>query len=355
MATSGDPRDPIDLRSDTVTRPTPAMRKAMAEAEVGDDVAGDDPTVNRLQRMAAERLGKEDGLFVPSGTMANLVSALVHCRQGECIVMDQSAHTRVYEVGGATAVGGILMDPVPSCPDGQPDPQAYEAAVYPRNLHHPRTRLLWVETTSNRGGGTVVTRETMRAIRQVADRHGLALHVDGARIWNSAVAQGCSGADLVRDADSAMFCFSKGLCAPVGSMIVGTRDFIAEALRRRKMLGGGMRQVGVIAAAAIVALETMVDRLREDHDKAKELAQGIESIPGLSLAMPAVQTNMVYFATEGLGVSPRAFVTELGTEGVLCYDTGNRIRLVTHYDVPAERIPDAVARMGRVAERMAVR
>jgi len=354
MGTDGfAPGDVVDLRSDTVTKPTPAMRRAMAEAEVGDDVAGDDPTVNRLEALAAERVGKEAGLFVPSGSMANLVSALVHCAPGEAIVMDRNAHTRIYEVGAVTALGGILMDPVEPLPDGQPDPAAYEAAVFPNNIHHPCTRLLWVENTSNRGGGTVVTRETMTAIRAIADRHGLGLHVDGARIFNSAVAQCCSAADLLADADSAMFCFSKGLCAPIGSLVVGSRGFVAAARRKRKMVGGGMRQVGVIAAAALVALDTMVDRLAEDHAKAKELAAGIEATPGLSIAMPAVQTNMVYFSTAGLGVPPAEFVEGLKSQGVLCYATGDRIRLVTHHDVPPEAIPHAVERIGRAAEAFA--
>jgi len=351
MATSGfAPGDIVDLRSDTVTRPTPAMRRAMAEAEVGDDVAGDDPTVNKLEAVAAARVGKEAGLFVPSGSMANLVCALVHCAPGEAVIMDRNAHTRIYEVGAVTALGGILMDPVEPLPDGRPDPAAYEAAIFPDNIHHPRTRLLWIENTSNRGGGTVVTVETTKAVRAVADRHGLGVHVDGARIFNSAVAQGCSASDLLADADSAMFCFSKGLCAPIGSMIVGSRDFIAAARRKRKMVGGGMRQVGVIAAAALVALDTMVNRLAEDHAKAKELAAGIETTPGLAIAMPAVQTNMVYFSTDRLGVPPQQFVDELKALGVLCYATGPRIRLVTHHDVPPEAIPHAVERIGRAAE-----
>lgn len=340
----------IDLRSDTVTKPTPAMRKAMAEAEVGDDVAGDDPTVNRLQDYAAERLGKEAGLFVPSGSMGNTVCALAWCQPGDAIVMDRFAHTRIYEVGALTAVGGILMDPVPALQDGQPDPDGFEAEIRPNNLHSPRTRLLWIENTSNRAGGAVVTPETTARIRSLADRYGLALHIDGARIWNSAVAQGCDASELVAPADSVMFCFSKGLCAPIGSMVLGTREFIEVARRKRKMLGGGMRQVGVVAAAAMVALETMVDRLAEDHWKAAELASGIAAIPGLELAGPPVRTNMVYFSTVSLGVSAAAFAERLCAAGVLCYPTGDRIRLVTHHDVPSEAIPVAVERIGREAE-----
>lgn len=341
----------IDLRSDTVTKPTPAMRRAMAEAEVGDDVAGDDPTVNRLQAVAAERLGKEAGLFVPSGTMGNLIAGLVHCQPGEAIVMDALCHSRIYEVGGITALGGVLMDAVPSRPDGQPDVAGYERAIHPDNLHAPRTRLLIFENTGNRAGGACVTAETARRLREVADRHGLRVHVDGARIFNSAVAQGVPASELVAPADSVMFCFSKGLCAPVGSMLVGSREFIAAALRKRKMLGGGMRQVGVLAAAAIVALETMVDRLAEDHAKARDLAEGVSRIEGLTVPH-AVQTNMVYIRTpESLAAADLARVLVEG--GVLCFATGPAsIRFVTHHDVPAEAIPVAVQRIERAVERL---
>ena len=338
----------IDLRSDTVTRPTEAMRQAMAEAEVGDDVAGDDPTVNALESASAERLGKEAGLFVPSGTMGNLIAALVHCRPGNAIIMDQHAHTRVHEVGGVAALGGIIIDPVIAAPDGQPMPEAFEAAVHPADIHHPITRALWVENTNNRAGGTVVTPETMAAIREVADRHGLVVHVDGARLFNSAVAQGVDAADLVRDADTVMFCFSKGLCAPVGSMLVGSEAFIARARRTRKMLGGGMRQVGVLAAPALLALETMVDRLVEDHAKAAALTRGIESIDGLELAMHAVQTNMVYFRSTSPQWPSTKLAAALCDAGVLCFDVQADVRLVCHHDVPSEHIPLAIERIAEV-------
>lgn len=341
----------IDLRSDTVTKPTPAMRKAMAEAEVGDDVAGDDPTVNRLEAAAAERLGKEAGLFVPSGTMGNLIAALVHCRPGDAMIMGQFAHNRIYEAGGVAALGGIIIDPVPDLADGQPDPAGFEAAIHSDNMHHPVTRALWVENTNNRAGGAVVTPQTMTKIREIADHHGLILHVDGARIFNSAVAQGVEAAELVRDADTAMFCFSKGLCAPVGSMLVGPKDLIEQGRRKRKMLGGGMRQVGVIAAPALLALETMVERLAEDHAKAAELAEGIAATPGLELAMPAVQTNMVYFRCTDPAWPPPTLATALTEAGVWCFDVGDAVRMVCHHDVPAEHIPPAVETVCRVMDQ----
>ncbi len=335
-----------------MTRPSPAMRRAMAEAEVGDDVAGDDPTANRLQALAAERLGKEAGLFVPSGTMGNLICALVHCLPGDAIVMDELCHSRIYEVGGISALGGVLMDSVPSRPDGQPDAAGYERAIHPDNLHAPRTRLLIFENTSNRGGGACVTAESARALREVADRHGLAVHMDGARLFNSAVAQGVEAAELAAPADSLMFCFSKGLCAPVGSMILGTREFIGQALRKRKMLGGGMRQVGVLAAAAIVALETMVDRLAEDHEKAAELAEGVRRIGGITVPHE-VQTNMVYIRTDGTGIEAPKLARALQEDGVWCFSTGPwSIRFVTHHDVPASAIPVAVERIARALERL---
>lgn len=338
----------IDLRSDTVTRPTPAMLRAMVEAEVGDDVAGDDPTVSLLEETTAARLGKEAGLFVPSGTMGNLIACLVHCRPGDAIIMDQHAHTRVHEVGGTAALGGIVVDPVPSASDGQPVPEAFEAAIHPDDIHHPITRLLWVENTNNRAGGTIVTPSTMAAIRDVADRHSLAVHVDGARIFNSAVAQGLDAADLTRDADTVMLCFSKGLCAPVGSIVVGSESFIARARRKRKMVGGGMRQAGVLAAPALVALETMVDRLGEDHAKARELAEGILAIDGLELDLATVQTNMVYFRSTSPRWPAPQLTAALNEAGVLCYGMGADVRLVCHHDVPAEHIPIAVERIAGV-------
>jgi threonine aldolase len=249
----------IDLRSDTVTLPTPAMREAMATAEVGDDVLGEDPTINRLEAMAAERVGKEAGLFVSSGTMANLVSVLTHCARGEEIIVGDHGHIFLFEAGGASAVGGIHSRQVPNQPDATLDLAQVEAAIRPDDDHSPRTRLICLENTHNRCGGACLTPEYMGQVRALADRYGLKIHLDGARVFNAAVALGVDVRKLTRDADSVSFCLSKGLSAPVGSLVCGPADFIHEARRARKVLGGGMRQGGVIAAAGVVALEQMVD------------------------------------------------------------------------------------------------
>jgi threonine aldolase len=286
----------IDLRSDTVTLPTPAMRQAMFEAELGDDVLGEDPTVNRLEAMAAERLGKEASLFVASGTMANLVCLLAHCQRGQEAIMGHMAHTFLFEAGGAAAVGGIHPRTVPNQPDGTLDLGDVEAAIRPTdNPHHPRSRLVCLENTHNRCGGAVLTPAYMSQVRALADRHRLAIHLDGARVFNAAIALGVPVSELARDADSVSFCLSKGLSAPVGSMVCGSSALVNEARRQRKLLGGGMRQAGVLAAAGIVALETMVDRLAEDHSNARKLAEGLAGLPGIVLDPKRVETNLVIF------------------------------------------------------------
>lgn len=326
----------IDLRSDTVTRPTARMREAMASAEVGDDVYGDDPTTNRLQEMAAETLGFEAALFAPSGTQANLVALMSHCERGDEYIVGQRAHTYRTEGGGAAVLGSIQPQPVENRADATMDPAAVEAVIKPDNIHHPRTRLICLENTM---AGQVIPLENLAAMRDVADRHGLAMHLDGARIFNAAVALGVDVRTISGHFDSVAFCLSKGLGAPVGSILCGSREFIRKALRWRKVTGGGMRQVGVLAAAGIVALEHHVQRLAEDHANARQLARGLAELEWLSVNMEQVQTNMV-FATMNSG-SPESLAEHLARQGVLAR-TGRSMRLVTHLDVSGEDVERAV-------------
>ncbi len=333
----------IDLRSDTVTKPTPAMRRAMVEAEVGDDVLGDDPTVQRLEELAAGRLGKEAALFVPSGTMGNLISLLVHCGRGDEVILGDQAHTYVYEAGGSSAVGSIHPRPLPNRPDGTIDLALLEASIRPDDIHAPRTKLITLENTHNRCGGAVLPVAYMDAAAELARRRGLALHLDGARIFNAAVALGVDVQDLVRGCDSVSFCLSKGLGAPVGSVVVGSRAFIHEARRARKLVGGGMRQAGVIAAAGIVALTEMVDRLAEDHANARRLAEGIASLPGIVLDPATVQTNIVIFALQRPDLSPQQLTARLHEQSVWLFAIGGqRLRAVTNYHVTAQDIELAI-------------
>lgn len=330
----------VDLRSDTVTLPTAAMREAMASAPLGDDVYGEDPTVNQLERIAAERLGREAGLFVPSGTMANLVCLLSHCRRGDEAIMGHLAHTFLFEAGGSAAVGAIHPRTVANQPDGTLGLSDVEAAIRePSNTHYPRTRLICLENTHNRCGGAVLTPQYLAAIKGLADEHGLALHLDGARIFNAAVALGLDVSSLARHADSVTFCLSKGLSAPVGSLVCGSGEFVREARRQRKLLGGGMRQAGVLAAAGIVALEQMVDRLAEDHANAKRLAAGLAQLPSILLDAARVQTNIVIFDLVPGGPSPMDVVRALAVRGIRVGAIGGqRFRAVTHHGIEAEDI-----------------
>lgn len=333
----------IDLRSDTVTKPTPAMRRAMAEAEVGDDVLGDDPTVKRLEALAAGRLGKEAGLFVPSGTMGNLVSLLVHCGRGDEVILGDQAHIYVYEQGGSAAVGSIHPRPLPNLPDGRIDLALIEAAIRGDDVHAPRTRLICLENTHNRCSGAVLPVDYMAAVGDLARRHGLRLHLDGARVFNAAAALGVDVRRLVADCDSVSFCLSKGLAAPVGSVIVGSAAFVKEARRARKVLGGGMRQSGVIAAAGIVALTEMVDRLAEDHAHARQLAEGIAGLPGIGIDPARVQTNIVIFELDHPALSPSQLAAQLAERGVwLLAIGGKRLRAVTNYHVSRDDVARTV-------------
>ena len=306
----------IDLRSDTVTLPTPAMREAVYNAELGDDVFGEDPTTKRLEQMAAERMGKQAGLLVASGTMGNLVCILTHCARGEEVILGDQCHTFLYEAGGMSALGGIHPHTIRNQADGTMRLEDIKAAVRGKNVHFPRTRLICLENTHNRCNGSALTPEYIDAVAALAKKHDLSVHLDGARIFNAAVALGLDVKELTRSVDSVSFCLSKGLSAPVGSVVCGSSEFIAEARRTRKVLGGGMRQSGIIAAAGITALEEMVDRLAEDHKNARRLAEGIAAIGGLSIELANVQTNIIYFELASNRLTADELVTKLGKKGV---------------------------------------
>ena len=336
--------DIIDLRSDTITRPTEAMRKAMATAEVGDDVFGEDPTVNRLEEMAARRMGKPAALLVSSGTMGNLAAQLTHCGRGDETILGDQSHVFFYEQGGAAALGGIHPRTLTNAADGTIPVEAIEAAIRPDDVHFPRTRLVILENTHNRCKGTPLPPEYMQAVGQVARRHGLKLHVDGARIFNAAVALNVDAAELTAPADSVTFCLSKALAAPVGSVLCGGEAFIAQARRVRKSLGGGMRQAGVIAAAGIVALEEMVARLAEDHANAKTLAEGLANIDGLEIDPQRIQTNIVYYRVSKSGLDAPTLVAQLADNGVRVLPTAaDQMRAVLNYHVTAEDVDRALA------------
>ncbi len=323
----------IDLRSDTVTRPTPAMRQAMAQAEVGDDVYGEDPSVNRLQEKAAEMLGKQAGLFVASGTMGNLVAMLAHCQRGDEAILGNKAHTFLFEAGGISALGGVHSCQLPNQADGTLALENIEAAIRPDDAHHPITRLLALENTHNRCGGSVLTPEYTRAASELAHQHGLSVHLDGARLFNAAAALEVPACALAEPVDSVSICLSKGLCAPVGSVLVGSEAFIQRAHRMRKMLGGGMRQAGILAAAGLVALEEMTGRLAEDHARARRLAQGLAKLPGLVLDPGTPHTNMIFAGlAEALPYDAQEVATNLLKHGVKVGVSGKRrFRLVLHY------------------------
>jgi threonine aldolase len=340
----------IDLRSDTVTRPTPAMRRAMAEAEVGDDVYGEDPTINRLQELAAHMLGKEAGLFVASGTMGNLAAILAHCNRGDEVILGDKAHTFLFEAGGISALGGVHSCQLPNQPDGTLEIGAIRAAIREEDDHHPVTRLISLENTHNRCGGVALSVDYTRQVKALAEEYGLLLHLDGARLFNAAIALGVSAKELAEPADSVTVCLSKGLCAPVGSVLCGSEAFIRQARRIRKQLGGGMRQAGVLAAAGIVALETMVERLAEDHARARRLAQGLSSVPGLILDAGTPHTNMVYLSLdETIPLSAEQVVERLAERGVKVGAVGPRqFRLVTHYWIDDEAVDDAIEAFGQV-------
>ncbi len=342
--------DYVDLRSDTVTHPTPAMRQAMAQAEVGDDVMREDPTINRLQEMAAERMGKEAGLFVPSGTMGNLAAILTHCGRGDEAILGNKAHTFLFEAGGISALGGVHSYQLPNQPDGTLALEDIRSAIRPDDVHHPTTRLIVLENTHNRCGGVVLPIEYTHTVGEFARQQDLKTHLDGARIFNAAVALGKPAAELAEPFDSVTFCLSKGLCAPVGSVLCGSQEFIERARHIRKQLGGGMRQAGVLAAAGIVALETMVDRLVEDHARARRLAQGLAKIPDLVLDPGSPFTNMIFMSlAKDCKLMAKEVASRVAEHGIKVGVVGaTRFRLVTHYWIDDAAVDKALVAFGEI-------
>src|SRR5882672_3319304 len=331
----------VDLYSDTVTKPTLEMRRFMCEAEVGDEQKYEDPTVNLLQEMVAELLGKDAAVFLPSGTMCNEIALRVHCRPGEEMLAHRTAHPIHFETGGPAALAGVNVRPLDG-PRGQFDVAALEEGIRPDFRHFPRSRLVWVEQTSNLGGGSIWPLERVRAVTEVARRHRLATHLDGARLMNAVVASGIAARDWAAPFDSAWIDFTKGLGAPVGAALAGTRDFIAEAWRLKQQMGGAMRQAGIIAAGGVYALRHNVKRLAEDHANARRLAEGLAALPGVALDPATVETNIVFLELTGR-VDASTLVARLLERGVRVGAMGPRtIRAVTHLDVSADGIERAL-------------
>ncbi len=340
----------IDLRSDTVTRPTPAMRAAMQAAEVGDDVFGDDPTVNRLEDVVADRLGKEAAVFVPSGTMSNQIAVKVHTRPGDELLCDANCHIYCYEAGGPAVLSGVTCRTIDG-DSGILDLSQLADKIKPDDQHCVRTRLVCLENTHNRGGGRVYPIEKIEAISTWARQHGLAMHLDGARLWNAVVATGIAARDYARHFDTVSVCFSKGLGAPVGSALAGPRDLIRQARRVRKLFGGGMRQAGVLAAAALYALDHHVERLAEDHHNAQLIARAIADTPGLRLVPREVDTNLIWVEVSPELGPVKDIVGRLRQQGVLVHASGTKMRACTHLDVSraqAERAAEAIRTLARI-------
>jgi threonine aldolase len=330
----------IDLRSDTVTQPTPEMLRAMTTAPLGDDVFGDDPTVNKLEAIACERLGKEAAVFVPSGTMGNLIGVAVNTHLGEELIADAESHVFLYETAGAAAVAGVQINPLTTAA-GIMSPEQIVAAIRPDDPHQPRTAAVSFEDTHNRHGGVVWPLEALRAASDAARNRGLRVHLDGARIFNAAVALGVDVAEIAACSDTVTFCLSKGLACPAGSVFCGSAADVREARRWRKRLGGGMRQTGVLAAAGLVAMAGMIDRLAEDHANARTLAEGLAEMPGVTCDLSRVQTNLVYFGLRRLGA--QRFVDECTSRGLLGdWVDDHRVRLVTHHGITAADIQSAL-------------
>jgi len=328
----------IDLRSDTVTLPTKQMRDFIYNAQVGDDVYGEDPSINRLEKMAAEMFGKEAAIFVTSGTQGNQICVMSHTQPGDEIILEEKCHIITYEVGGIGRLAGVQAKLIRG-KHGIMDPSDIEAAIREDDIHFPKTKLISLENTHNRAGGTVIPPDILKGTYKVAKKHNIPIHMDGARIFNAASYLNQPVKEIAKYADSVMFCLSKGLCAPVGSVIVGSKDFITRARKFRKMLGGGMRQAGFMAAAGIVALEQMTSRLSEDHENARLLAQGLRDIPGITIDMDTVQTNIVICDISGLKMTASEFSAKLYEKGIRV-NGGNStmVRFVTHYWIKRDDI-----------------
>ncbi len=334
---------PIDLRSDTLTQPTDAMRQAMAKARVGDDVYREDPTVIELERAAAEKLGKEAALFVPSGTMGNLISLLTHCGRGEEVLLGDRSHIFLNEVGGLSALGGMVVHLIANEEDGTLPLPVVEKSIRHKEIHYPPTGLICLENTHNYCHGSPLSPQYMDRAGNLAKRHALRIHLDGARIFNAAVALQCDVKALTRQADSVMFCLSKGLSAPVGSLVAGSGEFIERARKMRKMVGGGMRQAGHLAAAGLEALECGIDRLKEDHINAARLAQGLAALKGVAIEVKNVRTNIVFFGLDHPECSPEKLQSKLDAAGVRILMTDPGVfRAVLHRDISAEQVEQAL-------------
>lgn len=338
----------IDLRSDTVTLPTKEMLEAIMHAKLGDDVYGEDPTVNELQELAAEKLGKEAALLVPSGTQANLTSLMSNCNRGEQVILESESHIYWYEAGGISAIAGLFPWPIQTS-TGAFNIEELGSAIRPKNIHYPKSTLICIENTHNRHGGTIITPEQIETINEMAKKHSIKLYMDGARIFNAAVGLELDPKDFTKHVDNLMFCLSKGLSCPVGSLIVGKHDFIEKARKIRKLLGGGMRQAGIIAAPGIIALEKMTARLKTDHENAKLLAELLSKIKRIQIDSKRIQTNIVTFHFNSSAIDDDSFIQELRENGVLALTSGkNNVRLVTHRGIEKEDIEKTAATIERI-------
>lgn len=340
----------IDLRSDTVTKPTQKMREAMYKAEVGDDVYRDDPTMLELERKAAEKLGKQAALFVPSGTMGNQLAVMTHTQRGDEIILEEDSHIFVNEVGGIAVLAGVQAKGLRG-ENGALNAKDVEDAIRDEeNIHFPRTSLICMENTHNKAGGKVISLEKMKEVYKVGQKHGIAVHLDGARIFNASTYLNVDVMEVAQYADSINVCLSKGLCAPVGSVLVGTPEFIDKARKNRKLLGGGMRQTGILAAAGLIALEEMPLRLQEDHDNAKALAQGLAEIPGIQIDANAVQTNIIRLDISGIGMNGNELALKLKDKGILMNGSKDgKIRWVTHVYVTKEDVKKVLKVINEIA------
>jgi threonine aldolase len=344
--------DNIDFRSDTVTLPTEEMLEAIRYAELGDDVFREDPTVNRLEQLSAEKMGKEAALLVTSGTQANLISLMSNSNPGELVILESESHIFWYEVGGISKIAGLLPWPVKSA-FGALNPKDIEDAIHPRDIHFPEPAIICIENTHNRHGGTIITPVQIKAINEVARQHNLRFYMDGARIFNAAVALKIDVKEITKYVDNLMFCLSKSLCCPIGSLLIGTNDFIEKARKNRKVLGGGMRQAGIIAAPGIVALEKMIDRLEEDHKNARRLAEGISKIEGIQIDLNRVQTNIVCYDVSDLGLSAELFVMKLKENGILALPMNEKtVRMVTHRGIETEHIEKSIGVFENIIDKL---